>query len=388
MARVGCLLAHLKVSGCDTELFKVKAFCGEAMKCTIIGSGSDEMRYNFRDIKSHQVIRSRDITFADSIYGAKSGRVGAQIRVRGPKTVGASRIWKINKNTLKYEHHPMRELRDSTRTEDPPRVQGSVKRVKEEQDGNKRYKAQLVVKGFQQKQRVDYNEIPTLVVKILQIKVFSQLGGQEENLEWQIEVNSVTELIQAPRLWVLIFVEDSWNEEPCSDVHQVGDEREVEVLRSFNWPPSELITEDGVLPERVCSVAQPQVNPDSTIAQIAPSLLGFVQDHHRILPPGPPHLTIQKDENRINNELMWFSSCDEHMEWKRHQIKYFEKALREVEPHIPMRSIPRTSGFLHLTEKDGATPAAKKALKEGTQVKGEMLCIAKENFTRGNTSEE
>ncbi|GJT39332.1 hypothetical protein Tco_0939197 [Tanacetum coccineum] len=47
------------------------------------------------------------------------------------------------------------------------------------------------------------------------------------------------------------FGEDSWNEEPCRDVHQVGDEREVEVLRSFNWPPSELITEDGVLPERV-----------------------------------------------------------------------------------------------------------------------------------------
>ncbi|GKC73764.1 hypothetical protein Tco_1119647, partial [Tanacetum coccineum] len=49
---------------------------------------------------------------------------------------------------------------------------------------------------------------------------------------------------------VLIFVEDSWNEEPCSDVHQVGDERKVEVLRSFKWPPSELITDDGVLPER------------------------------------------------------------------------------------------------------------------------------------------
>ncbi|GJX80722.1 putative ribonuclease H-like domain-containing protein [Tanacetum coccineum] len=49
---------------------------------------------------------------------------------------------------------------------------------------------------------------------------------------------------------VLIFVEDSWNEESWSNVHQVGDEREVEVLRSFNWPSSELITEDGVLPER------------------------------------------------------------------------------------------------------------------------------------------
>ncbi|GJX35558.1 hypothetical protein Tco_0247115 [Tanacetum coccineum] len=39
---------------------------------------------------------------------------------------------------------------------------------------------------------------------------------------------------------VLIFVEDSWNEEPCRDVHQVGDEREVEVLRNFNWPPSDI----------------------------------------------------------------------------------------------------------------------------------------------------
>ncbi|GJZ73700.1 hypothetical protein Tco_0637846 [Tanacetum coccineum] len=34
------------------------------------------------------------------------------------------------------------------------------------------------------------------------------------------------------------------------DVHQVGDEREVTVLRSFNWPPSELIMEDGVLPKK------------------------------------------------------------------------------------------------------------------------------------------
>ncbi|GKG18784.1 hypothetical protein Tco_0373082, partial [Tanacetum coccineum] len=42
------------------------------MKCTFIGNDSDEMRYNFWDMKSHQVIRSRDITFMDSIYGARS----------------------------------------------------------------------------------------------------------------------------------------------------------------------------------------------------------------------------------------------------------------------------------------------------------------------------
>ncbi|GKA70651.1 hypothetical protein Tco_0776790, partial [Tanacetum coccineum] len=69
-----------------------------------------------------------------------------------------------------------------------------------------------------------------------------QLAGQEENLECRLK-----------EILVLIFVEDSWNEEPCSDVHQVGDEREVKVRRSFNWPPSELITEDGVLPEKCYS---------------------------------------------------------------------------------------------------------------------------------------
>ncbi|GKB55690.1 hypothetical protein Tco_0911876, partial [Tanacetum coccineum] len=32
----------------------MKDVCGEAMKCTFIGSGSDEMRYSFWDTKSHQ----------------------------------------------------------------------------------------------------------------------------------------------------------------------------------------------------------------------------------------------------------------------------------------------------------------------------------------------
>ncbi|GJU19780.1 retrovirus-related pol polyprotein from transposon TNT 1-94 [Tanacetum coccineum] len=62
-------LAHLKVFGCDSFV-KVKDVCGEAMKCTFIGSGSNEIRYSFRDTKSRQVIQSRDITFMDSIYEA------------------------------------------------------------------------------------------------------------------------------------------------------------------------------------------------------------------------------------------------------------------------------------------------------------------------------
>ncbi|GJS12561.1 hypothetical protein Tco_0407033 [Tanacetum coccineum] len=210
-------LTHLKVFGCDSFV-KVKDVCVEAMKCTFIGSGSDEMRYNFRDMKGHRVIQSRDITFVDSIYGARfatdsssltkpilksqvvlvdipknlaendsivaehglsseitQSPVRAQIRVRGPKTVGASRIVEDQmKKTLKTEHPPRREAPRLYRYEDPPES------------------------------------------------------------SWI----------------VLIFIEDSWNEEPCSDVHQVGDKIEVKVLHSFNWPPSELTTEDGVLPKR------------------------------------------------------------------------------------------------------------------------------------------
>ncbi|GJY45583.1 retrovirus-related pol polyprotein from transposon TNT 1-94 [Tanacetum coccineum] len=114
-------------------------------------------------------------------------------------------------------------------------------RVKEEQDGRKKYKARLVVKGFQQIHKVDYNEIFSPVVKMTTISDLDediymtqlegfQLAGKEENLVCKLK--------------------NSWNKEPCRDVHQVGDEREVEVLHSFNWPPSELITDDGFLPER------------------------------------------------------------------------------------------------------------------------------------------
>ncbi|GJY16178.1 retrovirus-related pol polyprotein from transposon TNT 1-94 [Tanacetum coccineum] len=79
-----------------------------------------------------------------------------------------------------------------------------------------------------------------------------QLAGQEENLECRLK-EIMYGLIQAPMLRYLkfdSFMQKDKNEEPCRDVHQVGDEREVEVLRNFNWPLSELITEYGVLPKR------------------------------------------------------------------------------------------------------------------------------------------
>ncbi|GJT93971.1 putative RNA-directed DNA polymerase [Tanacetum coccineum] len=65
-----------------------------------------------------------------------------------------------------------------------------VFRVKEEQDGKKRYKARLVVKGFQQKRRVDYNEIFSLVVKMTTIGlVLSIIASKDLHLE-QLDVKT------------------------------------------------------------------------------------------------------------------------------------------------------------------------------------------------------
>ena len=46
-----------------------------------------------------------------------------------------------------------------------------IYRIKNEHDGRKRYKARLVVKGFQQKKGIDYSEIFSPVVKMSTIRL-------------------------------------------------------------------------------------------------------------------------------------------------------------------------------------------------------------------------
>ncbi|GJU59775.1 retrovirus-related pol polyprotein from transposon TNT 1-94 [Tanacetum coccineum] len=278
-------LTYLKVFGCDSFV-KVKDVCREAMKCTFIGSGSDEIAWvEFRNhLEPKFELLSSDTSEGSKNSGSfeDSGRSdeeysedGASSKEGGSETPQNGELESYSealssKEFVQWKKAIIEEM------------------VKDEQNGRKRYKAGLLLqepsyvglvndtstqhksKGFQlarQKENLEcrlkeimYGLIQVPRLRYLKFDSFMQkdkmkdIYSEKQVLGYVLTVGVTTveweSRLQKSITMVLIFVEDSWNEEPCRDVHQVGDEREVEVLRSFNWPPSELITEDGVLPER------------------------------------------------------------------------------------------------------------------------------------------
>ena len=55
-----------------------------------------------------------------------------------------------------------------------------VYRIKEKYDGSKQYKARLVIKGFKQKECIDYTEIFSPMVKLTTIKTVLGLMAKED----------------------------------------------------------------------------------------------------------------------------------------------------------------------------------------------------------------
>jgi len=65
-----------------------------------------------------------------------------------------------------------------------------VYRLKEEPDGSKRYKARLVVKGFQQRQGIEFTKIFSPIVKMTTIKVILSLVAAENLHLEQLDVKT------------------------------------------------------------------------------------------------------------------------------------------------------------------------------------------------------
>ncbi|CAI9299558.1 unnamed protein product [Lactuca saligna] len=98
---------------------------------------------------------------------------------------------------------------------------------------------------------------------------------------------------------------------------------------------------------------------------------------------------LKADEHQINRKLMWFTNHDQYIQRKTQEISNLEGYLCKVKPHLSTNSIPRTTGFLHLSEKDAQTPlrpdrkrCQKRLIKKGRmdtdylhQVKEELLCL-------------
>ena len=65
-----------------------------------------------------------------------------------------------------------------------------VYRIRNKHDGSKRYKARLVVKGFQQKEGIDYTRIFSPVVKMSTIKLVLRMVAAENLHLKQLDVKT------------------------------------------------------------------------------------------------------------------------------------------------------------------------------------------------------
>lgn len=272
-------LSHLKVFGCVSYVLidsdRRDKLDPNAIKCFFIGYGSDMYGYRFWDEQNRKIIRSRNVTFNESVLykdrsSAESMSSSKQLELServALEEISESDVAKRNQINPENEDDeveveleqeptavietPITQVRRSTRTPKAPQryspslnyllltdagepeyfgeaMQGNdsikwelamkdemtslqkngtwsltklpegkkalqnrwVYRLKEESDGSRRYKARLVVKGFQQKQGIDFTEIFSPVVKMTTIRVILSIVAAENLHLEQLDVKT------------------------------------------------------------------------------------------------------------------------------------------------------------------------------------------------------
>ncbi|KAE8728570.1 hypothetical protein F3Y22_tig00004205pilonHSYRG00040 [Hibiscus syriacus] len=217
-------LSHLRVFGCisyvhinSAERSKLDA---KSNKCVFFGYGGDEFGYRFWDYENQKIIKSRDVIFNENVmYKDKSTIESSSSNTEAetkefaefeeisrndvhispeevqekPVTPELRRSSRIHKRTQRYSpslHYLL--LTDNGELEcydEAMQVEDSVK-IKEEHDESKRYKSRLVVKGFQQKEDIDYNEIFSPVLKLSTIKLVLKIVAAENLHLEQLDVKT------------------------------------------------------------------------------------------------------------------------------------------------------------------------------------------------------
>ncbi|KAE8688563.1 Retrovirus-related Pol polyprotein from transposon TNT 1-94 [Hibiscus syriacus] len=205
-------LSHLRVFGCisyvhidSAERSKLDA---KSNKCAFFGYGSDEFGYRSTVELSSSNTKAETKEFAEfkEIVG-NDVQISPEAVQEEPGTPELRRSSRIPKPTQRYSpslHYLLLTDNDemdslmSNQTwelaELPPGKKALhnkwIYRIKEEHDGSKRYKARLVVKGFQQKEGIDYNEIFSPVVKLSTIRLVLKIVAAENLHLEQLDVKT------------------------------------------------------------------------------------------------------------------------------------------------------------------------------------------------------